>query len=116
MLVHPGDPRADIDPEAVHRAPHRAAALGIAAELAHFLLQLPSADPATFGLLLEKCLEPGIFDRVSAGAKPFLAVLAGLDQIVKGADDIVAVHRPILPLRAASGANHLFAKRRDGDG
>src|SRR5262249_24842742 len=97
-------------------ASHRAAALGIAAEVADFLLQLRAADPAAFGLLLEKCLELRVLDRVDAGAEALLAVLAGLDQIVKSADDIVAVHRPNPPLSAARGAGCLVKKRLEGHG
>ena len=116
MVVHPGDRRADVDPKPVQLTGHRAAALGIATQLTDFLLQLAAADPATFGLLLEEHLQLRVLDRVGAGAKALLAVLAGLDQIVKGADDIVAVHRPNPPLSADSGADYLFAKRPDRDG
>src|SRR5207248_4205732 len=106
MFVHPGDPRADIDPEAVQLPGHRAAALGIAAQLADFLLQLRGAEPATLGLLLEKRLQLRVFDRVRAGAKTLFAVLAGLDQIIKRADDIIAVHRPSpFAARRGRGAN-----------
>src|SRR5436190_4300142 len=111
MLVHPGDRRADIDPEAMQLPGRRAAVLRIAAQLADFLLQLPGAEPAALGLLLEKCLELRVLDRVHASAKALLAVLAGLDQVVKGADDIVAVHRPNPSVaRRARGAGYLLAE------
>src|SRR5438067_9742307 len=111
MLVHPGDRGADIDPEAVQLPGHGAAVLGIAAQFPDFLLQLRGAEPAALGLLLEKRLQRRVLDRVGAGAEPLLAVLAGLDQVVNGADDIVAIHRPNPSVaRGAGGAGYLLAE------